>query len=438
MPASDRIPSYRLHKASGQAVVVLNGRSHYLGKYATPASNVAYDRVTSQWLANHRRLPEVATHVPTTALDGRTAAVPARSGLTVNELILAYWRFAEGYYVKGGRPTSEQDDIRGALRFVRQLYGATAANDFGPLALKAIRQAMIDHPITTTTKIKDPQTGEVRQGVKVLRHGLTRKVINKQISRVKRMFAWAVEEELVPASVHRALQCVAGLRKGKSKAREKPRVTPVPDTWVDAVLPVVPPTVGTMIEIQRLSGCRPQDIVQLRAIDIDMTGPVWEYRPPRYKTEHCSGDDSADRERVVFLGPKAQALLKPHLTLNVTDYLFSPKRAEEARNAKRREERRTPQWPSHMKRKTKGRARAPIRDRYDVGTYRRAIARACLKAGVPVWQPNQLRHSRGTEIRRRYGLEASQAVLGHAELGVTQVYAEVDRDTARRVIAEIG
>jgi hypothetical protein len=48
----------------------------------------------------------------------------------------------------------------------------------------------------------------------------------------------------------------------------------------------------------------------------------------------------------------------------------------------------------------------------------------------------QLRHAAGTEIRKRFGLEASQAVLGHAELG--QAYAEVDRETARRVMGEIG
>jgi integrase len=304
--------------------------------------------------------------------------------------------------------------------------------------LKAVRQAMIEHPITRTVKVQDPVTGEAREEVKVLHHGLTRKVINKHAGRIKRMFAWAVEEGLVPPSVHQALACVAGLKKGKSVAREKPRVKPAPDAWVEGVLPLVPPTVRTMIDVQRLSGCRPQDIVQLRAIDIDMTGPVWEYRPPRYKTEHRNEEDSPDRERVVFLGPRAQALLKPYLTLNVTDYLFSPRRSEEARNAKRREGRKTPKWASHMKRTPKGRTRAPIRARYDVTTYRRAIARACLKAGVPVWRPNQLRHARGTEVRKRYGLEASQAVLGHAELGVTQVYAEADRDTAKRIMAEIG
>jgi integrase len=196
-----------------------------------------------------------------------------------------------------------------------------------------------------------------------------------------------------------------------------------------------------MIEVQRLCGGRPQDIVLLRAIDIDMTGDIWEYRPQRYKTEHHNDGGADDRERIVFLGPKAQVLLKPYLTLNLTDYLFSPKRSEAQRNARKREGRKSKRWPSHVRLqewKRARRKRALLRDRYDVASYRRAIRRACLQAGVPIWSPNQLRHSAGTDIRKRYGLEASQACLGHAELGVTQVYAEVDRETARRVMAEIG
>jgi integrase len=77
-------------------------------------------------------------------------------------------------------------------------------------------------------------------------------------------------------------------------------------------------------------------------------------------------------------------------------------------------------------------------DLYDDGSYRKSIRRACKKLGIEVWFPHQLRHSAATEIRSRYGLEASQAVLGHSELGTTQIYAEVDRSAARRIMAEIG
>jgi len=297
-----------------------------------------------------------------------------------------------------------------------------------------VREEMIHHPITRKVKVRNPSTGKSKTEVRILRHGLARRYINKQVGRIKRMFAWAVEQELVPVEVHDALLRVTGLRKGKGQAREKPPVRPVPEGLIDAVLPHVPAVVRTMIQVQRLSGCRPQDIVQLRPIDIDMTGAVWEYRPQRYKTEH---HDEAG-ERIVFFGPQAQVLIKPCLPLNVLEHVFSPAQSEEFRNALRREQRQSPMTPSQARRERKASRRRAPRDRYDVARYRRAIRRGCEKAGVSVWTPHQLRHSAGTEIRKRYGLEASQAVLGHRELGVTQIYAEVDREKGRRVMAEIG
>jgi integrase len=75
---------------------------------------------------------------------------------------------------------------------------------------------------------------------------------------------------------------------------------------------------------------------------------------------------------------------------------------------------------------------------YDGGAYRKAIRRACKKLGIPIWFPHQLRHSAASEIRRRYGLEASQAILGHTELTTTQVYAQVHRGKAREIMCEIG
>jgi integrase len=429
MPRRSKDPSYRLHKQSGQAVVTLpdglgGRRDVLLGPYNSPESRADYYRVLAEWRVGGCRLLEKA---------------PA--GLSVNELALAYWRHVEGYYVKDGKPTSEQDTIRQALRYVTRLYGHTPAQEFGPKALKAGREEMVRHPITRTVKVGDPETGRGREETRTLRQGLARRYINKQVGRIRRMFAWAVEQELLPVTVHQALLRVSGLKKGKGEAREKPRVKPVPEAFIEATLPHVPAVVRAMVEVQLLAGCRPQDVVNLRALDLDMSGPVWEYRPARYKTEHRNEDGDPDRERVVYLGPKAQAVLRPYLTCDLTAYLFSPKRSEAERLAAKRGARKTKLWPSHVKHQQKrrqGRPRAALRDGYDVASYRRAIRRACLKAGVPVWSPLQLRHARGTEIRKRYGLEASQAVLGHAELGVTQVYAEVDRETARRVMAEIG
>src|SRR5438128_8450601 len=149
-------PSYRLHKQSGKAIITLpdsmgGRRDVLLGEYDSQQSWDEYNRILAEWKSNDRRLP-----VPTSA----------RSDLTVNELVLAYWRFVETYYVKDGKPTSEQDTIRQALRFVRHLYGSSAAHDFGPLALKAVRQAMVEHPVTRNVKVADPVTREAQVEVR--------------------------------------------------------------------------------------------------------------------------------------------------------------------------------------------------------------------------------------------------------------------------------
>ena len=57
MPWSkDRIPEYRKHRASGQALVTINGRDLYLGPHGTKASKVEYDRLVCEWLASGRSI----------------------------------------------------------------------------------------------------------------------------------------------------------------------------------------------------------------------------------------------------------------------------------------------------------------------------------------------------------------------------------------------
>jgi hypothetical protein len=122
---SPRTPSYRHHRPSGQAVVSINGRDHYLGKHGPTGSKAEYDRLVGEWLANGRQAPR-------------------HGDLTVVELVAAYVAHADTYYVKDGRPTSEATLIRLALRVLARLYGHTPAAEFGPLSLQAVRQAYAD------------------------------------------------------------------------------------------------------------------------------------------------------------------------------------------------------------------------------------------------------------------------------------------------------
>ena len=77
-------------------------------------------------------------------------------------------------------------------------------------------------------------------------------------------------------------------------------------------------------------------------------------------------------------------------------------------------------------------------DRYTKDSYARAIARACRKAGVEAWTPNQLRHSRATSLRKMYGIESAAVVLGHSDLDTTQIYAEADFEKAENIMRTVG
>src|SRR5262249_9588904 len=152
-----------------------------------------------------------------------------------------------------------------------------------------------------------------------------------------------------------------------------------------------------------------------------------------------------DKDRLILIGPQAQAVLRPYLGTKLDAYCFSPAKSEEERNAAKRANRKTPVWPSHQRRR-KGRVRPAIRDRYDAHSYRQAVVRACDRAFPPPgdlalredetraewparltaeqkaelrawqkahhWHPNRLRHTRATEIRRIAGLDVAKTVLG--------------------------
>jgi len=404
------VPAYCLHKPSGQARVIIDGRHIYLGAYGSPESREKYARL----------IAELAS--PGNGADNVQVA-PTAAATSVNEMILAYWRFAKTYYVKDGQPTKELACMREALLPLRELYGNTPAHEFGPRSLKAVRQHMVDA-------------------------GLSRGVVNRRIGRIKRVFKWAVAEEIIPPSVHHGLQTVTGLRYGRTEARETEPVKPVPDEHVDALLPFVAPQIVAMIQLQRLTGMRPGEVVTMRPCDLDRSGEVWMYERREHKNRWRG------HRRVIPVGPRAQEVIKPFLDRDENAYMFSPREAEAWRRERRpvhyKSKRKTPIYPSELKAREKAkqarRKRKPKRPKrpcYDTNSYRRAIEYGIVKAGkagvqIPHWHPNQLRHNRGTEIRKKYGIEAAQVVLGHARADVTQVYAEKNLALAMKIAQEMG
>jgi integrase len=420
VPTTPNIPSYRLHKPSGQAVVTIDGRDHYLGPHNTPQSRQAYDRTVGEWLSHGRAMP-----------------TPERGeSLTVWQLFDLYRRHAESYYRRpDGSPTCMVGNVNRTLNRAASLYGDTDAASFGPIALSTC----ID---------------------KMIRDGLGRSTCNHEIKILKQAFRWATTKELIPPSVTHGLSAVSGLRRGRSGAREPRKVLPVPDDAITAVQPYVSDPVWALIQLQLATAARPGELVALRPVDIDRSGEVWTAAPADHKTAHHG------HERRVYFGPRAQAALAPLLIGRADNaYLFSPAEAVERWLADKHAARKTPL--SCGNRPGSNRSPNPKRppgEHYTVDSYRRAIARGCDRAfphpsldgrsaenlnprklnELLTWQrehrwtPHRLRHNAATRLRQAFGIETARAVLGHRAPSTTEIYAELDHERVRDAIARAG
>ena len=159
--------------------------------------------------------------------------------------------------------------------------GRHERESFGPKLLKAVRQRMVDA-------------------------GLCRTTINTGIGRIRRMFRWAVAEELVPATVliasasrpgsaGRSLQCVEPTvgQPGFSSSHRRHQAV-----CVDTRL-------GRWSQLQLLTGMRSGEVLAMRGGDINMLGRrLGVSARQSHKTQHHG------KGRIVFLGPQAQAIVK--------------------------------------------------------------------------------------------------------------------------------
>jgi integrase len=390
------IPAYRRHKHSRQAVVTLNGVDHYLGPWNSPESKAEYDRITSEWLALGRRLPDRG---------GEPREAHEADAMLVKELILGYYG-----HLAPTLPEVEVDKLRRALKPVRELFGETRAAEFGPVRFKAVRAKLVADDLCTST-------------------------INQRLATVRRMIAWGVENEMLPGDALHKLEAVAPLKAGRD-AKAPKKVLPVSDADIDAVLPYLTPTVRTIVQLQRLTGMRPGEVIRLKTSEIDRTTDPWIYRPTKHKTQHLG------KARSIPLGPKAQELLASRLKADPDRPIFSPRESRAHSDANRphsegsTEERRE-SWRRYY-RKSHKRSTRHAGEMYSTRSYGNCVTKACKRAGVPPFRCNRIRHTYATHVRREHGLEAAQVSLGHSNAKTSEIYAERDLALAIKVARLIG
>ncbi len=305
-----------------------------------------------------------------------SSGLPAGADPTIPELILDFTSWAKKYYVKRGVTTTELVLIAKNSDILIRLFGDRFAREFGPTQLKAVRAEYI-------------------------RIGWNRKTINSQMSRLTRMFRWGVEHELVKPDQLVSLRAVRGLACGRSDAKEGKPLLPVSEEHVRAAAAKAKPHVRAMLLIHLATGMRSCELCDMTTSRISFASEPWLYVPEHHKTEHRG------KERLIYLGPEARALLAPWLAL-----------------AKSRSGERI--WLT--------------RDRgaMTVDIYSANIVRACTRAGIPRFRPLQIRHTAATTFRQEAGIEGAQALLGHANLKTSEIYAEQRSDLAKLTIERIG
>jgi len=373
-----RVPKYRKNP-DGRAFIEYRGKRTYLGRYNTHASKEQYKQLIAQIMAQGNE--------PSTLVLGSPAKI--------HDLANSYAQWAENYY-----STKDFSAHRIMLEQITGFYGETPISQFGPKKILVWQQWLVQK-------------------------GYSRSTCNRRLRHLRQWLKWLVSRELIDASVLTAAESVQGLRAGKSAAKDPESVKPANMADVRATLPILPPPVAAMVQIQYLCGMRPQDVIRMRPMDIDTAGEVWLYRPEQHKNSHRG------QSLVKAIPRAAQEILLPWLDRHPGTYCFDPRESSEWAYEQKRQnsKRKTKQYPSEVKRLERQRTktlkhRDQRRSDYTTDTYRQSIQQACDRAHVPRWTPLQLRHAIATEISQTLGEQAAQRWLGHARLETTAIYVE--------------
>ena len=377
----------KLSKLKKYAVVYYHGKIHYLGLHGTSEALTAYNRFCAEIQSN-----------PTYFLQG------GESGITVRELVTTFLDHAKATLAA---PNYTHYRIV-LLDFLDKLYGDdTPADSFKPRSLKLVRSEMVQS------------------------RRFCRGTVNEYTRRIVAVFAWGAGEEYVNTSTSDALKTVKPLPSGYPGTFDNDEREDVPDDVIRRTLPFLPPMLAAMIQVQRMTGCRPSEIFNMKAGEIDKKSDpdLWLYRLPRHKTEK-----KTKRKKVVPLGKPEQELIAPYLEGKTgSEAVFQPRTAMQERSAEKRANRKSKLTPSQIARdETQAKKVTKYKEFYDKDSYRRAVEHAIIKANrqlpegekIPNWTPYQIRHTAATMLEMEADIEDAQILLDHESVDTTKRYTK--------------
>jgi len=382
MPRKPKVPTEPKKHTNGQAYNKFRGEFYYHGKYGTQE---AYDN----FLEFRRQVQEAITE------DTELTDV-IKSEMTIAQASILYVDYCEDYHPKRPKGLSnEADAVRVTLKRLIASHGSQYLRTFGPADLKQFRESLVDE-------------------------GLSRRYINACIGKVTRFVRWCVSEEYALPTQLVGLQSVQPLRKGKTRAREKPKPQAVSLETVARTISHMNRMHRSIVLFQLYCGLRPGEALSARIRDLDTSSSPWLYLPESHKNSW--------RDNHLIKGV-------PEIAQNAVQWLLY---------------RRGGSLIFDSRLPYRGRLRAstgaPVQESpglYTTPKYHRFVRRAvdrARKAGMDLeyWSPNQLRHSIATFVSNHLGAQTSSLWLGHADLKTTNIYLESQIEEIQKTTPQVN
>lgn len=353
-----RIPKLCLHSSSGWWFIRVQRKQYYLSKDKAEAQD-QYKEYLAQRFG-------VVTPTPT-------------GGITVKELLD---RFST-YQLEQSQPRW-RTNRRGILKLCQadalRMYGHLPAAAFGPKVFTTVRKAMASE-------------------------GRCREYVNSLAGKLKSAWRWGVAEELTPLATYQTLHLVPELRPGDLGLPEGEDRQPVDPELVAKTLPYLNERNADLVRLLQLTAARPDELVRLKAGDIDNhQDGTWTYTPRHHKTAKLN------KKRLLIFDRECQVILAKYVFKTKPGcFLF-------------------PADPCQL-------LKAETEAHFRVSSLQNSVKRACDRAKLPHWQIYQLRHARLTEVALKHGPEYAQALGGHSSAAMAAHY---DHGQLERVKKAIG
>ena len=346
--------------------------------------------------------------------------VSSNTKATVGELVEKYLAYAKRT-IRKVESNNEHPNlifIQRAKKFLGP-YENWPVEAFGPDELFKVQQALCSYKYQLSGKEKS----------------YTRRGINDTINWIHRIWKWGLGRGIVRIQQVQGLEEVKALRRGD--APDKSRRKKVTEEELLKVLDCLNSVVADMLKILWHTGMRPYEVCNMRPYDILRDDPdCWLYIPGRdqgpvgkHKTMRF------DRVKAIPLAKPSQGILSPRLNgFDSKDYIFKPEDAVQELLDKRAVLRKTPlKWGNCPGTNRKEHPMIQPGEKYNQNSLRQACKRACLKAGVELFTPYDLRRTMATRTRATLDKEAAKLLLGHTDTTTTDIYLLEEVQEAMKV-----